>query len=71
MNRKIHISINCNIIMAEFTTKVTLVRPDSPSLRTTIPEGIAKMIELNAGDSLKWDMKVKDNNLQIIVSKKA
>jgi hypothetical protein len=57
--------------MAEFTTKVTLVRPDSPSLRTTIPEGIAKMIELNAGDSLKWDMKVKDNNLQIIVSKKA
>ena len=56
--------------MAEFISKVTLARPNSPSLRTTIPEGVAKMIELNVGDSLKWDIKVKDKNLQIIVSKK-
>jgi antitoxin component of MazEF toxin-antitoxin module len=55
--------------MAEFISKVTYARPNSPSLRTTIPEGVAKMIELNAGDSLKWDIKVKANNIEIIVSK--
>ena len=56
--------------MAEFISKVTLARPNSPSLRTTIPEAVSKMIELTAGDSLKWDIKIKDKNLQIMVSKK-
>ena len=55
--------------MAESITKVTPARPNSPSLRTTIPEGVAKMIELNAGDSLRWDIKIKDKNLQITLSK--
>ena len=57
------------LIVAEFIIKVTLARPNSPSLRTTIPEGIAKMIGLNAGDSLRWDVKIKDKNLQITLSK--
>jgi antitoxin component of MazEF toxin-antitoxin module len=56
--------------MAEFISKVTLARPNSPSLRTTIPEGVAKMIELNTGDSLKWDIAIKDNKIDIRVSKK-
>jgi antitoxin component of MazEF toxin-antitoxin module len=56
--------------MAEFISKVTLARPNSPSLRTTIPEGVAKMIELNTGDSLKWDIAKKDNKIEIRVSKK-
>jgi antitoxin component of MazEF toxin-antitoxin module len=56
--------------MAEFISKVTLARPNSPSLRTTIPEGVAKMIELNTGDSLKWDIAIKDNKIEIRVSKK-
>ena len=55
--------------MAEFFTKVSLARPNSLSLRTTIPEGIAKMIELNAGDSLRWDVKIKEKNLQITLTK--
>jgi len=37
-------------------------------LRTTIPEGVAKMIELNTGDSLKWDIAIKDNKIEIRVS---
>lgn len=56
--------------MAEFISKVTYSRPNSPSLRTTIPEGIAKMIELNAGDSLVWKITLKSNNVEIKVSKK-
>jgi hypothetical protein len=56
--------------VAEFISKVTLARPNSPSLRTTIPEGIAKMIELNAGDELLWKISIKANNVEIKVSKK-
>jgi hypothetical protein len=56
--------------VAEFITKVSSARPNSPSLRTTIPEGIAKMIELNAGDSLVWKITIKTNNVEIKVSKK-
>jgi hypothetical protein len=56
--------------VAEFISKVTYARPNSPSLRTTIPEGVAKMIELDAGDSLRWNIVIKDNNIEIKVSKK-
>jgi antitoxin component of MazEF toxin-antitoxin module len=56
--------------MAEFISKVTLARPNSPSLRTTIPAGVAKMIELNTGDSLNWDIAIKDNKIEIRVYKK-
>jgi hypothetical protein len=55
--------------VAEFITKVTPARPNSPSLRTTIPEGVAKMIELKSGDSLVWKITIKTNNLEIKVSK--
>jgi antitoxin component of MazEF toxin-antitoxin module len=55
--------------VAEFISKVTYARPNSPSLRTTIPEGLAKMIGLEAGDSLVWNLTIKDNNLIVTVSK--
>lgn len=38
--------------MTEFITKATSARPNSPSLRTTIPESIVKMIKLSNGDIL-------------------
>lgn len=56
--------------MAEFITKATSARPNSPSLRTTIPESIVKMIELSNGDYLRWKISIKANNVEIKVSKK-
>ena len=38
--------------MAKLITKATSARPNSPSLKTTIPESIVKMIELSNGDIL-------------------
>ncbi len=55
--------------MDGFETKVTIARPKSTSLRTTIPEGIAKAIDLNAGDSLRWKIEPRDKRIIVIVEK--
>ena len=55
--------------MGEFKTKVTIARPNSPSLRTTIPEGVAKLIDLGIGDELVWKVYIKENQVKITVSR--
>jgi bifunctional DNA-binding transcriptional regulator/antitoxin component of YhaV-PrlF toxin-antitoxin module len=55
--------------VGEFRTKATTARPNSPSLRTTIPEGVAKLIDLEAGDELLWKIEIKENRVEISVSK--
>jgi hypothetical protein len=52
-----------------FKTKVTPARPNSTSLRTTIPEGVVKTIELKAGNSLRWKIEVRDEQIIVIVEK--
>jgi hypothetical protein len=37
-----------------FTTSVHQSKPDSPSLRTTIPLGVATILNVQKGDSLVW-----------------
>ncbi len=56
--------------MGEFISKVTIARPNSPSVRTTIPEAVVKMIDLTAKDSLLWKVNLKAGKVEIIVSKK-
>ncbi len=51
-----------------FETKVTVARPNTNSLRTTIPEGVAKVIGLKAGDTLKWKIEVKEGRMIVLVS---
>jgi bifunctional DNA-binding transcriptional regulator/antitoxin component of YhaV-PrlF toxin-antitoxin module len=57
--------------VAEFTSKVSISRPRSPSLRTTIPEGVAKLIGLKAGDDLSWKVNIKGGKVEIILSKQS
>jgi hypothetical protein len=56
--------------VGEFISKVTIARPNSTSLRTTIPEGVAKMIDLTGKDSLLWKVNIKGGKVEIILSKK-
>jgi hypothetical protein len=37
-----------------FTTSVHRSKPDSPSLRTTVPLGVATVLNVQHGDSLVW-----------------
>lgn len=55
--------------MAEFSSKVTIARPKSPSLRTTIPEAVVKMMELKAGNEIIWNVKSLSKGIEVSVSK--
>ena len=37
-----------------FVTKVHQSKPNSPSLRTTVPVGVATVLNVQRGDSLIW-----------------
>jgi bifunctional DNA-binding transcriptional regulator/antitoxin component of YhaV-PrlF toxin-antitoxin module len=45
------------------------VRPNSPSLRATVPEAVAKTLKLKHGDKLVWEIEVRDGQLIIVVKK--
>ena len=50
-------------------SKVSAARPESISMRTTIPAFIAKQMRLNVGDILQWDLD-KTNNIWITTIRK-
>lgn len=50
-------------------SKINVARPDSPSLRTTIPEGIVAFLGIREGDKVDWEMQVNDNKRSVVVTK--
>jgi hypothetical protein len=54
----------------EFITKVTVARPNSQSLRTTIPESIVKLMDLKAGDELSWTVKALREGFNITLTRR-
>ncbi len=55
----------------EFITKVTIARPNSQSLRTTIPESVVKLMDLKAGDELSWAVKALSEGFTITLTRRA
>jgi antitoxin component of MazEF toxin-antitoxin module len=51
-------------------TSITYARPNSQSLRVTVPQGIAKQFNLKEGDQLDWTIEAKDGKLVILVTPK-
>ncbi len=49
------------------TTKVVIAQPRSRSLRTTIPASIARMLGIQEGTELGWDLQAKDNHLVLVL----
>jgi len=50
-------------------SKVFQVRPSSPSLRGTVPWGIAVALKLQHGDTLKWVLQAKEGKIIAVVEK--
>lgn len=50
-------------------SKISVARPNSKSLRATIPEGIVAFLEVEKGDKLEWRMKVLDGERVVFVRK--
>ena len=45
--------------MSSLESKTAIARPDSKSLRATVPEGIVAFLGLQNGDILEWKMEFK------------
>jgi hypothetical protein len=50
-------------------SKVSVARPNSKSLRATIPEGIVAFLEVEKGDRLEWKMKIIEGKRVVFVRK--
>ena len=49
------------------TTKLTAAVSKKESLRTTVPRSIVQQLNLTSGDSLDWQLEVRDKELIIVV----
>lgn len=50
-------------------SKTAEARPNSKSLRATVPEGIVAFLGLTRGDTLNWKMEFKDGERVVEVRK--
>lgn len=50
---------------------VGLARPQTKSLRATIPEGIVAYLGIQAGDKIDWTMENAENGERIVIVRKA
>jgi len=48
-------------------TKVVVAQPKSRSLRTTIPASIARILGIEEGTELGWDLQAKDSRFVLEV----
>ena len=55
--------------MAENQTKVTSAKPETISVRTTIPNFVAKTVGIRSGDTLDWSIDKKGKTWEITIKK--
>jgi len=55
--------------MVDLKSTLSLARPNTMSLRATVPEGIVAFLELESGDKLEWKMEIIEGNRVALVCK--
>ena len=50
-------------------TKTSLNRPGSPSIKSTIPQGIVAALKIGPGDSLRWSIETRNGKIIAIIEK--
>ena len=50
-------------------TKTGLNRPGSPSLKSTIPEGVVSVLHLKPKDTIEWSIEIREGKIIAIVTK--
>lgn len=56
--------------MIKYTSKVSKANTKGSSLKVTIPQGIVKLLELEAGNNLTWEVQLEDSSAIVLISKK-
>ena len=55
--------------MSKETSKLSYVKKGAKSLKTTVPMGVVKQLELSHGDKLNWKIETKDGETVVVVRK--
>jgi len=55
--------------MSSLESKTAEARPNSGSLRATVPQGIVAFLGLKSGDTLDWKMEFRDGERVVEVRK--
>ena len=50
-------------------SKVFQVRPNSMSLRGTIPQSVVESLKLTHGDTIKWSIEARESKIIAIIEK--
>ena len=50
-------------------TKLNRANNNSPSLRTTVPEGVVNELKVKEGDSLEWERIIHEGKIAIRIKK--
>jgi hypothetical protein len=50
-------------------TKLNRANNNSPSLRTTVPEGVVSELKVKEGDSLEWERIIHEGKIAIRIKK--
>ena len=48
-------------------TKLTKATTQRESLRTTVPRGIVKQLNLTSGDKLEWNLEIREGQFIVVV----
>jgi len=56
--------------MFKYNTKVNNANPNSNSLRTTIPKAVTKLLNIDVGDIVEWEIDVINNEEFVVRIKK-
>ena len=49
-------------------TYETKLQKNSGSMKTVIPAGLVKLLNLQAGNKIKWNVKISENNAEISIT---
>ena len=55
--------------MVDLKSTLSLARPNTMSLRATVPEGIVAFLELQQGDKMEWKMEIINGERVAIVKR--
>ena len=55
--------------MFNYTSKIHYANPRSKSLRVGLPKEIVKVLDIEPGDTMDWEVDVTDNKVTVIAKK--
>ena len=59
----------CITMDRNMETKTSLNRPGSPSLKSTIPQGVVAGLKIGPGDTLRWSIEARNGEIIAIIEK--